>query len=145
MISMSPDRVADLLQQPLQAVLSVARRDKGPVAVPMSYHFTDGMFWMVTDPASLHGRLMVKRGRATITVQYEACDGRNVHQWYVMAEGAVSFLDDPPEPHVRRILAKDRGEENADDWMRGAVADGHRLAILEPDRIAGHEWSASLD
>jgi len=51
----------------------------------MSYHFTDGSFWMVTSPDSLHGRLMARRGRGTMTVQFEAGDGRRVYQWYVIA------------------------------------------------------------
>ena len=145
MVTLDADRIAALLQQPLQAVLSVARRDKGPVAVPMSYHFSDGKFWMVTDPDSLHGRLMAKRGRATITVQYEACDGRRVHQWYVMAEGPVAYRDDATEPHVRRILGKDRGAQNVDEWLAGGVPDNVRLAVLDPVRIAGYEWTESLD
>ena len=74
----------------------------------MSYLFRDGRFYMVTSPESLHGRLMQRTGRATLTVQFEACDGRNVYQWYVIAEGTIGFTDSEPGPYVRAILAKDR-------------------------------------
>ncbi|HSF86274.1 MAG TPA: hypothetical protein VLG28_11560, partial [Acidimicrobiia bacterium] len=114
-------------------------------AVPMSYHFGDGTFWMVTSPESLHGRLMVRRGRATMTVQFERCDGRSVHQWYVMAEGPVRFTDVDPLPHVRRILAKDRGAAHVDEWTAAAPAPGFLVAVLEPERLSGYEFYESLD
>ncbi|HSF85327.1 MAG TPA: hypothetical protein VLG28_06670, partial [Acidimicrobiia bacterium] len=62
-------------------------------AVPMSYHFGDGTFWMVTSPESLHGRLMVRRGRATMTVQFERCDGRSVSSVRAVANGVLSSLN----------------------------------------------------
>lgn len=138
-------RIAELLDGPRQGVLSVSRREKGPVAVPMSYLFTDGRFYMVTSPESLHGRLMERRGRATITVQFEATHGRTVHQWYVMAEGEVRFSHSEPRPFVRAILAKDRGEQNADEWMSDDLPPDVRVAVLEPERLSGFEFRESLD
>lgn len=138
-------RIAELLDGPHQGVLSVSRREKGPVAVPMSYLFTDGRFYIVTSPESLHGRLMQRTGRATITVQFEATDGRAVHQWYVMAEGEIGFTDSEPGPFVREILAKDRGEANVDEWTSGDTTSGVRVAVLEPRRISGFEFRESLD
>jgi hypothetical protein len=111
----------------------------------MSYHFRDGSFWLVTSPDSLHGRLMARRGRATLTVQFEACDGRNVYQWYVMAEGPVRFTAEDPRPHVRKILAKDRGAANVDEWTAAAPAPGSLAAVLEPERLSGYEFHESLD
>jgi nitroimidazol reductase NimA-like FMN-containing flavoprotein (pyridoxamine 5'-phosphate oxidase superfamily) len=138
-------RIAKLLDGPHQGVLSVSRRDKGPVAVPMSYLFRDGRFYMVTSPESLHGRLMQRTGRATLTVQFEACDGRNVYQWYVMAEGTIGFTDSEPGPYVRAILAKDRGEVYADEWTSGDPPANVCLAVLEPEKLSGFEFQDSLD
>ena len=98
MSTMETDRMAHLLDGPHQAVLSLSRDGRGPVAVAISYHFTDDGFYLVTSPASPHGRLMSQLGRATVTVQFEACDGRSVQQWYVMAEGPIQFTD-PAAPH----------------------------------------------
>jgi nitroimidazol reductase NimA-like FMN-containing flavoprotein (pyridoxamine 5'-phosphate oxidase superfamily) len=142
---MGEDRIVEVLDGPLQAVLSVGREGKGPVAVPMSYRYVDGRFVFATSRATLHGKLMLRRGRATITVQYEECDGRTVHQWYVMAEGPVRFTDENPLPHVRAIMAKDRGAEHADEWIGPSVPAGVEIAELVPDRISGWEYRDSLD
>lgn len=145
MTRITESRIKELLDGPHQGVLSVSRNDKGPVAVPMSYLFRDDRFHLVTSPESLHSRLMSRAGRATITVQFEACDGRNVHQWYVMAEGPIDFTDLPPEPLVRAILAKDRGEEYADEWASGDSSPESRVAILQPEKLSGYEFRKSLD
>ena len=144
MARIGQQRIEELLDGPHQGVLSVSRRDKGPVAVPMSYLFTQGRFYVVTSPESVHGRLMWRTGRATITVQYEACDGRNVHQWYVMAEGTIGFEDSEPGPLVRAILAKDRGEANADEWASGDPPPDVQVAVLEPQKLSGFEFRDSL-
>jgi len=138
-------RIEELLDGPHQAVLSVGRLEKGPLAVPMSYLFAGDHFSMGTSPESWHGRLMQRTGRATLTVQFEDCDGRSVHQWYVTAEGPIGFTDTEPGPLVRAILAKDRGEENADEWTWGDAQPDVRVAILEPERLSGFEFRESLD
>jgi nitroimidazol reductase NimA-like FMN-containing flavoprotein (pyridoxamine 5'-phosphate oxidase superfamily) len=141
---MSHDRVTELLAGPHQAILSVARLDKGPLAVPISYHFDGSSFFMVTDPRSLHGRLMERRGRATITIQFERCDGPTVCQWYVTAEGRVRFTEDDPAPHVRTILAKDRGDRYVDRWTSEPPPPTVKVAVLTPERIGGYEFRDAL-
>ena len=142
---MSPERIAEVLNGPLQAILAVNRADKGPLAIPMSYLFEGHRFVMVTSPDTVHGRLMLRHGRGTITVQFEACDGRSVHQWYVIAEGPVRFTEEDPRPFVRRILSKDRGESYADEWTARMGADDDTVAELLPARMSGYEARASLD
>ncbi len=141
---MHRDRMALLLGGPHQAILSVARLERGPVAVPMSYHYDGSVFFMVTDPASLHGRLMERRGRATLTIQFERCDGPSVHQWYVTAEGPVRFTDEDPAPHIRAMLAKDRGEGYVDRWTAGRPPTTVKVAVLAPERIGAYEFHDSL-
>ena len=141
---LSTERIHQLLQGPHQAVLSVGRVGKGPVAVPMSYYFDGERFVMVTSPASLHGRLMAKTGRATLTIQYERVDVSSVHQWYVMAEGPVAFVEADPTPHVRAILIKDRGPDNVDAWRASQPALDAKVAELVPRRISGYEFRESL-
>jgi hypothetical protein len=141
---MDDKRISELLGGPYQAVLSVGRDRKGPVAVPMSYHFSAGSFFIATSPDSLHGRLMIRRGRATLTVQHDSCDGTTVHQWYVMAEGPVRFSAEDPLPHIMEILLKDRGAARVEEWRAAAPTADIQLAILEPDRIAGYESTERL-
>jgi hypothetical protein len=142
---MTDSRIAEALAGPHQAILSVARNDKGPLAVPMSYRFVDDTFLFVTSVESLHGKLMLKRGRATITVQEAISDGLTVDQWYVIAEGPVRFTDQDPLPHVRFVLAKDRGEEYADAWLAQVASGGDRVAVLDPERITGYETHRKLE
>lgn len=78
-------------------------------------------------------------------MQFEACDGRSVYQWYVMAEGMVNFTDRGAQPLVRSILAKDRGDRNADEWTSGDAAPDVRVAVLEPEKLSGFEFHESLD
>ncbi len=138
-------RMAELLGGPHQAVLSVCRKDKGPVAVPMSYHYADGKFYMATSPDSLHGRLMLRQNRATVTVQHDSCDGTTVHQWYVMAEGPIRFSSEDPMPHIMAILVKDRGAARVDEWKAAAPSADIQLAVLDPKRISGYESIERLD
>lgn len=87
---------------------------------------------------------MKRTGRATLTVQYERCDGPTVYQWYVVAEGPVTFTDSDSSPLTRSILAKDRGEQYADEWSTGAPPDNVMVAELTPHRISGYEFTDSL-
>lgn len=137
---MSSAEIERRLSGRLQAVLSVGRDGRGPVAVAvaMSYLFRDGRFFMVTSPESLHGRLMVKKGRATITVQEEILGHRELEQWYVMAEGPVVFTDEDPLPYVRAIMEKDRGAEFVDEWTARSGPHDYPVAVLTPDKISGY-------
>lgn len=142
--ALSRERIYVLLQGAHQAVLSVGRNGKGPVAVPMSYHFDGERFFMVTSPISLHGKLMARAGRATLTIQYEKVEPGSVHQWYVMAEGPVAFTEADPAPHVRAILTKDRGPDNVDAWRASEPSADAKVAELMPRRISGYEFRESL-
>ena len=141
---MDAAHMRQLLGGPHQAVLAVSRSGRGPVAVPISYHYAAGSFFMVTSPRSLHGRLMAHAGRATMTIHSERYGERDVHQWYVMAEGPVRFTDLDPQPYARRILVKDRGEVDVDQWRAAQPGSNDRVAVLEPDRISGYEFHDSV-
>lgn len=135
---MSSEEIKRRLSGPHQSILSVARLNRGPVAVAMSYLFRDGRFWMVTSRDSLHGRLMVKRGRATITVQEEILGHREIEQWYVMAEGTVEFTDEDPLPYVRAIMRKDRGPDFVDEWTARSGPHDNPVAVLTPQTLSGY-------
>jgi nitroimidazol reductase NimA-like FMN-containing flavoprotein (pyridoxamine 5'-phosphate oxidase superfamily) len=144
MASLSKDRIAELLEGPHQAVLSVGREERGPVAVPMSYTYAGDRFFFVTSPNSVHGRLMSKAGRATLTIQFEEIGSESVYQWYVMAEGPVVFTDANPAPYVRAMLIKDRGKRNWDRWQATEPDPDARLVELVFGRISGYEFRESL-
>jgi nitroimidazol reductase NimA-like FMN-containing flavoprotein (pyridoxamine 5'-phosphate oxidase superfamily) len=142
---MSRAEIEDLLDGSHQAVLSVSRDGRGPVAVPMSYLFVKGQFRIITPRNSLHGRLMQQTGRATLTIHHEEYPHRGVRQRYVMAEGPIEFTDDDPAPLVRALLAKDRGEALADEWTRRMSAHAATVAVLTPSSLNGYTFAGHLD
>lgn len=139
------ERIIELLGGPHQAVLSVNRSAKGPLGVPMSYVYDGETFAIVTSPNSLHGRLMTTEGRATLTIHADTNEARSVHQWYIVAEGPVTFTELEPEPVIREILAKDRGAATVDEWMERMGHPEDVVVHLTPARISGFESVASLD
>ena len=141
---MTDEEIAGHLAGSHQAVLSVNRDMRGPLAVPMSFLFADGRFAMVTSADSLHGRLMRSERRATLTIHDEAYPPGAVRQWYVMAEGPVAFSDDDAEPIVRAIIAKDRPGPDAAAWTERAIAGATQVAVLTPDTISGFAFEDSL-
>lgn len=145
---MSPAEIETRLAGPHMCVFSVARVGKGPVAVPLAYLYRAGRFYLQSAPESLHGRLAVKRGRATVTVHDEWIGAVEAFEWYITAEGPVAFTDDPLRPVMREILAKDRGEHVADrwldEWLWPAAAD-QRVLVLDPERIAGYTFPGRLE
>lgn len=145
MRSMSEHEIAHALAGPWQAVLSLNRRDRGPLAVPMSYFFEDGKFWMITPKDSLPGRLMEASGRATMTVHQDEVTPRSVEQWYVMAEGAIRFTDDDPERLLREIMIKDRGPRHAYEWVSQSLPNVTTVAVLSPERLSGYHGVSQLD
>lgn len=145
MQAMSHDEISTCLSGPWQAVLSVNRRDRGPLAIPMSYLFENGEFRVITSMESLHGRLMRSSGRATMTVHHDEVSARSVEQWYVIAEGPIRFTDDDPEPLLREILAKDRGSDFVEEWVEQSLPNVTTVAVLSPERISGHRGVSKLD
>jgi nitroimidazol reductase NimA-like FMN-containing flavoprotein (pyridoxamine 5'-phosphate oxidase superfamily) len=142
---MSMAEIEERLSGPYQAVLSINREGKGPLAVPMSYLLADGEFRMITSPDSLHGKLMRKTGRATLTIESEEHQPRALTQWYVMAEGPIAFTDDDPEPLLRAVMAKDRGEDLADEWTEQSLPNVLTVAVLTPETLSGYIGTGRLD
>ncbi len=68
-------------------VLAIARKGKGPIAVPIWYTFRDGEVLITMSGSSVKAELLRKRGRATLTAQQEA-----VPYQYVMVEGPVTLV-----------------------------------------------------
>lgn len=130
----------------LMAVVSVSRPAKGPIAVPLAYLWEGGRFLLMTPPESLHGKHMQRTRRATVTVHSERVAGKEVDQWYVMAEGPVEFIERDALPLALTLLNKDRGSEYAEQWledMRPAL-ENNWVATLTPARISGFTFGGRL-
>jgi len=65
-------------------ILAIARKDKGPLALPIWYQFEDGDVIIHMDGSSVKAKLLRTAGRATMTVQTETAPYK-----YVSVEGPV--------------------------------------------------------
>ena len=81
-------------------VLSIARRGKGPLALPIWYLYARGEVLLSMSGSSVKANLLRKRVRATLTVQQEAPPYR-----YVMVEGPVTLA--PYDPDTKEIDTKE--------------------------------------
>ncbi|MEA1901905.1 MAG: pyridoxamine 5'-phosphate oxidase family protein [Actinomycetota bacterium] len=145
MRSMPMSEIEERLSDSLQAILSVSRKERGPLAVPMSFLFAAGEFRMITSPDSQHGKLIRKTGRATMTIEAEDYGPRSVEQWYVMAEGPIRFTDDDPVPLLRAVMEKDRGAEFLEEWVAQSLPNVLQVAILTPETLSGYFGRSELD
>ena len=68
-------------------ILAIARKDKGPLALPIWYQYEDGAVIIGMGGNSLKAKLLRSAGRATMTVQTEAPPYK-----YVMVEGPVEVV-----------------------------------------------------
>ena len=129
-------------------VLSIARRDKGPLALPVWYLYEPGGEVLVSmDGSSLKARLLGNTGRATLTAQVETPPYR-----YVMVEGPVVI---EPASHdglalASRYLGPELGAPVGgalDAREAGVVVGGIAVLGVEPDleaerRRPGHVLAA---
>lgn len=144
---LSSAEVEAYLQEAHVAVLSVSRMRRGPVAVPIWYEFAEGRFWMITHPESLHGRIMRRTGRATLTVRSEDYGEVRTRERYVMAEGPVVITSDDVEPLVRRIRSRYYTGPHGEEWVGrplDAFTLSQRVTVLQPETLSGYEWIVEL-
>ena len=141
---MTPDQVELRLQGAHVAILSVSRSDRGPVAVPVWFEFADGRFRIVTSPDTLHGRLVRRTGRATITVHSERYGDDDMLEWYVMAEGPAVFTEGDIEPLVGRTRRRYQGGPRIDEWLDRPIDATERVLVIEPQSLSGHESAVQL-
>ena len=142
---MSSDEMTAFLHEEHIAILSISRPEAGPVAIPIWYEYREGKFFMSTEITSLHGRHMLRAGRATITVQQE----RQPYQ-YVSAEGSVRFLEgseltelgETVDSASLRIYRRYLSGEEAERFLSQVYPQSPniRIAVLTPKVT----WAASL-
>jgi hypothetical protein len=78
------------------AILAVARPKRGPLVVPLSFQFADGVFSFASKPSRRHAKAFEAAKRASLIVHHERY-GEGVHvERYVAAEGPIGFEDPRP-------------------------------------------------
>ncbi len=97
-------------------VMSVARREKAPLTVPIWYRYEPGgELSILIGPDSLKARLLARAGRFSLCVQTE-----NVPYRYVSVEGPIvetRQVDMEADARVmaRRYLGKELGDQYVED------------------------------
>jgi len=93
-------------------ILSIARPDKGPLALPIWYQYEDGDVLIGMSGKSLKARLLRRAGRATITVQTETAPYK-----YVMVEGPAVVLSEQRDDYAMasRYLGPELGKWYAEN------------------------------
>ena len=88
-------------------ILSIARTDKGPLALPIWYQYEDGDVIIGMDGESVKAKLLRKAGRATMTIQTETPPYQ-----YVMVEGPITVAQEQRDDLVMatRYLGPELGK-----------------------------------
>ena len=94
-------------------VVSIARKQNGPLTVPIWYDYeADGKVWMITSSSSIKGRLLKNTSRISLCAQSE----QPPYQ-YVTVEGPFSIQPLQPEQLLHmatRYLGPERGKAYTD-------------------------------
>ena len=137
-MALTKDEREQFLAEPHIAALSVsAGPGRGPLSVPMWYHYAPGGEpWVLTGAGSRKARLVEAAGCFTLMVERVAPSLR-----YVAVDGSVSRIEPGTDDHhielARRYLPPDR----ADRYLRYALGLGEQVVIfMRPE----HWLSADL-
>ena len=109
-------------------ILSIARDDKGPLALPIWYQYEDGEVIISMSGTSLKAVLLGRHGRASLTVQVETAPYR-----YVMVEGPVTVAHEERDilGMATRYLGAEFGAWYAEN---NPSTDDSVIARLRPER-----------
>jgi len=115
-------------------MLSVAEPGRGPLTVPVWYHYEPGgVVRVVTGAASLKGRLLRAAGRMSLCAQTETPPYK-----YVSVEGPVAFAEPDFQRDVRamaiRYLGEQMGQLYLDMTAAERAAEPSVLVELRPER-----------
>lgn len=144
---MSQDEVEQFVAESHVGVLSVSRRKHGPIAVPIWFLYRDGEFRIITSTDSLHGRIMQRTGRATVTAHWEDYGDDASVERYVIAEGPIAFNVQDVVPKVYEMRAKYYTNARAGEWVDKPIPPetlSQRIAVMRPETLSGFEWREAL-
>ena len=100
-------------------MLSVEDPGRGPLTVPVWYHYEPGgVVRVVTGAASLKGRLLRKAGRMSLCAQTETAPYQ-----YVSVEGRVSFAEPDLARDVRAMAIRYLGEQMGELYLTMTAED----------------------
>jgi len=115
-------------------MLGVDEPGRGPLTVPVWYHYEPGgVVRVVTGAASLKGRLLRRAGRMSLCAQTETAPYR-----YVSVKGPVPLATPDPERDVRAMAIRYLGPEMGEMYLAMTADERARepsvLVEMRPER-----------
>jgi len=124
---MTPDERVEFLSGVHVGILSIARNDKGPLALPIWYLYDNGDVVISMGADSLKARLLGRAGRASMTVQDEKPPYR-----YVMVEGPVTLQE--PDLDLSTLAVRYLGPELGAQYSSQSDSGDSVMVRLTPER-----------
>ncbi len=108
-------------------VVSIPRKEKGPLTVPIWYIYEPGgEVWMLTDEGSLKGKLLKNARRISLCAQTETAPYK-----YVSVEGAFTIRPEE-EGQLLTMAVRYLGEEAGKAYAAASTGGGSVVAF-KPD------------
>ena len=125
-------------------VLSVAEPGRGPLTVPVWYHYEPGgVVRVVTGAESLKGRLLREAGRMSLCVQTETAPYQ-----YVSVEGPITFAQPDDARDVRAMAIRYLGEQVGELYLQMTAEERASspsvLVELRPERWRSVDYSKMI-
>ncbi len=141
-LAMTREERESFLAEVHVGVLSVARRDRGPLTVPIWYGYEPGKeLWIVTERQSRKGRLLAEARRFSLCAQTEDPPYK-----YVSVEGPVTSMEPADvERDVRPLARRYLGRELGDRYVSattGEDAGGDTVLFrMRPERWLSTDYA----
>ena len=129
-LTMSREQREQFLADLHVGVVSMNRKDHGPLSAPIWYDYKDGLVGFTTGQDSRKGKLMQMGDRISMVAQSEAAPYQ-----YVSVEGPIvsrqqAVLDRDIRPMAIRYLGHEMGNAYAD----GSTHDGNVVVKMKPEK-----------
>jgi nitroimidazol reductase NimA-like FMN-containing flavoprotein (pyridoxamine 5'-phosphate oxidase superfamily) len=127
----------EFLAQPHVAALSVAAgAERGPLIVPIWYHYAPGgPLWISTQPDLRKAALIAEAGRASLLVHRGAPTTR-----YVSVEGTATVVGPTSDEELRALAGRYLPQDRVDPYIE--FARGECRIDLEPQHWLSSDLSA---
>lgn len=112
-------------------IISIARPDRPPLAVPIWYDYDPGIgVWIITGEKSQKGRALQKTGGFSLCAQSEEPPLYK----YVSVEGPATSRPADLEKDLRPMAHRYFGPELGDQYLAGQSADDSIVYTMRPER-----------
>ncbi|NLU85168.1 pyridoxamine 5'-phosphate oxidase family protein [Rhodococcus sp. HNM0569] len=129
-MALTRDEREEFLARPHIAALAVTDpRGRGPLVVPIWYHYEPGgKPWVLTGAGSLKARAIAAATRFTLMVEQTEPTYR-----YVSVEGPVALLEPGSEDAARALAARYLPPEKVDGFVASTAGAEEVVIHLEPE------------